>query len=99
MALTKLQKDVCITMIDCTLIFLITILHFVSFFLIKKSDFTDIFDTYESSPLFGFNLVKEDNCGTQSSYTFQVWDGWEERGKGRYADTFGECWYNVCWLF
>ena len=72
---------------DVIIIILIGIIHLVFYFYVKQSDFDNLFDTYESSPLFGFNLVKADNCGTQSSYTFQVWDGWEERGKGRYADT------------
>ena len=72
---------------DVIIIILIGIIHLVFYFYVKQSDFDNLFDTYESSPLFGFNLVKADNCGTQSSYTFQVWDGWEERGKGRYADS------------
>ena len=74
MALNKLEKDVCITMIDCTLIFLITILHFVSFFLIKKSDFTDLFDMYESSPLFEFKIDSENQEGF-SNVIFQIWHG------------------------
>ena len=72
---------------DVIIIILIGIIHLVFYFYVKQSDFDNLFDTYESSPLFGFNLVKEDNCDTKSPYTFQVWDSWEERGKGRYADT------------
>ena len=76
MALTKLQKDVCITMIDCALIFLITVFHFISFFFFKSSDFTEIFDTYDSSPLFDFSI--SDNCGYKSSIVFHKWKGIDE---------------------
>ena len=78
MALNKLEKDVCITMIDCTLIFLITILHFVSFFLIKKSDFTDIFDTYESSPFFEFKIDSENQEGF-SNVIFHIYLAWNKK--------------------
>ena len=77
MALTKLQKDVCITMIDCALIFLITVFHFVSFFLIKSSDFTEIFDTYDSSPL--FDLTPSDTpCSSTYNIIFHKWEGVKE---------------------
>jgi hypothetical protein len=92
MALTKLEKDVCITIIDCTLIFLIAILHFVSFFLIKKSDFTDIFDTYESSPLFEFKIDSENQEGF-SNVIFHVWHGIkkdEYKRRKRYTVKKGE---------
>ena len=77
MALTKLQKDVCITMIDCALIFLITVFHFVSFFLIKRSDFTEIFDTYDSSPLFDFAL-SNNPCPSTYNIIFHKWEGVKE---------------------
>ena len=77
MALTKLQKDVYITMIDCALIFLITVFHFVSFFLIKKSDFTEIFDTYDSSPLFDFAL-SNNPCPSTYNIIFHKWGGVKE---------------------
>ena len=77
MALTKLQKDVCITMIDCALIFLITVFHFISFFLIKSSDFTEIFDTYDSSPL--FDLTPSDTpCSSTYNIIFHKWEGVKE---------------------
>ena len=77
MALTKLQKDVYITMIDCALIFLITVFHFVSFFLIKKSDFTEIFDAYDSSPLFDFAL-SNNPCPSTYNIIFHKWEGVKE---------------------
>ena len=77
MALTKLQKDVCITMIDCALIFLITVFHFISFFLIKSSDFTEIFDTYDSSPLFDLTL-SDTPCSSTYNIIFHKWEGVKE---------------------
>ena len=49
---------------DVIIIILLGIIHLVFYFYVKQSDFDNLFDTYESSSLFGFNLVKADNCGT-----------------------------------
>ena len=59
--------------IDFILIFLIGILHFVSFFFIKETDFENLFDTFESSPLFNFNV--SENCGKYSHLVFHTWEG------------------------
>ena len=39
----------------------------------KKADIVEIFDAYESSPLFNFSI--EQNCSEKSNITFRVWDG------------------------
>ena len=87
MALTKLQKDVYITMIDCLIIFLITVFHFVSFFLIERSDFTELFDTYDSSPLFDFALSTTP-CSSKYNIIFHKWEGVKDvyyQGKKRHT--------------
>jgi len=59
------------------IIFVITyVTHFVFIFYMKKADTVEIFDAYESSPLFDFSV--DQNCNEKSHITFQVWDGREE---------------------
>ena len=74
MALAKIKKEVYIIMIDSILIFLMAVFHFVSYFLIKKSDFNEIFDIYDSSPLFNFGLSDE-RCTSTYNVVFHVWGG------------------------
>ena len=52
---------------------LITILHLVSVFFIKFTDYDNLFDTYESSPLFNFRLG--DNCEDSGYIIFHTWKG------------------------
>ncbi len=70
------------------IIFAITyVTHFVFIFLLKKADIVEIFDAYESSPLFNFSV--EQNCSEKSHIIFRVWDGKEEefREKGDHGTT------------
>ena len=73
-----------LTIIWHIFILLLAILHLVSFFYIKKTDFNNILDTYESSPLFNFRIG--DNCGADDHIIFHVWEGRNEyyyNGKSR----------------
>ena len=63
--------------VDFAFILLIGIVHFVFFFLIKETDFGNIFDVFESSPLFDFSI--ETTCGSNSAVVFHTWAGREER--------------------
>ena len=58
--LLQLKND-CFVIIDYTIILIIAIVHFVFFFYIKETDFENIFDAFESSPLFNFSI--ETTCG------------------------------------
>ena len=49
-------ENACFELIDFILIFIIGIIHFVFFFYIKETDFNNIFDVFESSPLFEFSI-------------------------------------------
>ena len=62
--------------VDFATILIIAIVHFVFFFLIKETDFENIFDTFESSPLFDFNIGTI--CGANSHVVFHTWKGREE---------------------
>ena len=50
-----------ILILEMSIAALIGIAHLVLFFFIKKTDFNNIFDSFESSPLFDFSI--DDNCG------------------------------------
>ena len=65
-----------LSIMDMILVIMISIVHFVFYFLVKESDFGNIFDTYDSSPLFDFNV--DINCGIKSHIIFHVWEGREE---------------------
>ena len=52
---------------------LISILHIIFFFLIKKTDFKEIFGSFDSSPLFDFE-VKE-YCSGKSHLVLHTWEG------------------------
>ena len=65
-----------LTIIDMILIIMISIVHFVFYFLVNESDFGNVFDTFDSSPLFDFSV--DINCGSKSHITFHVWEGREE---------------------
>ena len=62
---------------NCVIIILIAIVHFVFIFFIKETDLDNIFDVFESSPLFDFSI--ETTCGSNSAVVFHTWAGREER--------------------
>ena len=72
----KLKKySKLLTFIEITLFLIISIIHFVFYFLIKETDFGNIFDAFDSSPLFDFYI--DNSCGANSHITFHVWEGRE----------------------
>ena len=58
---------------DFILIIAITIIHFVFYFQIKKTDLDFIFKAFDSSPLFDFSV--DSDCGTNSHVIFHTWEG------------------------
>ena len=56
--------------------FILSIVHLVFYFFIKQTDFGNIFDVFESSPLFNFSVKKD--CAGKSHITFHVWEGREK---------------------
>jgi hypothetical protein len=56
------------------IIILIGIIHLVFYFYVKQSDFDNLFDTYESSPLFDFQTNTDYQEGF-SNAIFHVWRG------------------------
>ena len=74
----KLEKcSLPIVLIDLFLFLIITIVHFVFYFVIKETDFENIFDVFESSPLFDFRI--DSNCGAYSHIIFHTWEGRKEK--------------------
>ena len=74
----KLEKcSSVIKYIDFFLFLIIAIIHFVFSFLIRETDFENLFDVFESSPLFNFRI--ESNCGTYSHIIFHTWEGRKEK--------------------
>ena len=71
------ENPLVILLIDFFLFLIITIVHFIFYFLIKETDFGNIFDTFESSPLFDFRI--ESNCGAYSHIIFHTWEGRKEK--------------------
>ena len=59
--------------IDFVIILIIGVVHLVFFFFIKETDFENIFDAFESSPLFEFSI--ETKCGSNSHVIFHTWEG------------------------
>ena len=60
-------------------IILIPITDLTFFFLIKEANLVNIFDIYESSPLFDFNLGL--NCNGKSFIVFYTWEGRKDTKK------------------
>ena len=60
--------------IDYIIILIIGIVHLVFFFFIKKTDFENIFDAFESSPLFNFS-IEGISCGSNTPLVFHTWEG------------------------
>jgi len=65
-----------LTIIGFAIVLILTIFRFVSYFYIKETDFNNIFDTFESSPLFNFRIGTD--CGANDHITFHVWEGRKE---------------------
>ena len=68
-------ENIYFALIDFILIFIFGIIHFVFYFYIKETDFNNIFDVFESSPLFEFSIGN--NCGEKDHIVFHVWQGRE----------------------
>ena len=64
--------------IDFVIILIIGVVHLVFFFFIKETDFENIFDAFESSPLFNFSIGTT-TCGSNSHIVFYTWEGREEK--------------------
>lgn len=72
----KLGEGKILIIIEMSIAALIGIVHFVFFFFIKETDFNNIFNSFESSPLFDFSI--DDNCGIKSQIIFHIWEGKKE---------------------
>ena len=66
----------CFIIFDMILFLILSIVHLVFYFYIKQTDFGNIFDAFESSPLFNFSVEKD--CAGKSHITFHVWEGREK---------------------
>ena len=71
------ENPLVILLIDFFLFLIITIVHFIFYFLIKETDLGNIFDAFESSPLFDFRI--DSDWGASSHITFHVWEGRQEK--------------------
>ena len=58
---------------DIILLFGIGVVHLVFYFYIKQSDFGNIFDLLDSSPLFNFRI--DNRSWADSHLVFHVWGG------------------------
>ena len=65
------------------LVILFEIMHFIFAFFFKVTDFNNVFDTLDSSPLFNFR-VSEYTCGSNEHIIFHVWEG-IDRSKESYS--------------
>ena len=74
-------KNKYFAIIDFILLLIFGVIHLVFYFIIKETDFENIFDTFESSPL--FDLKISPNCGSYSHIVFHVWEGYEVSTRGR----------------
>ena len=62
-----------LTIIGHLIVLILAIFHLVSYFYIKETDFNNIFDALESSPLFKFRI--DTTCGANDPIIFHVWEG------------------------
>ena len=62
---------------------ILSIIHLIFYFLIKKTDFEIIFNTFESSPLFDFKINQ--SCNYNSNIIFHKWEGMK---KGNYFNNY-----------
>ena len=52
----------------------LSVMHFIFSFFFKVSDFNNLFENFESYPLFNFELNTD--CGTKEPIIFHTWEGW-----------------------
>ena len=78
-------KNKYFAIIDFILLLIFGVIHLVFYFIIKETDFENIFDTFESSPL--FELKISPNCGSYSHIVFHVWEGYEVSTRGRNSNS------------
>ena len=78
-------KNKYFAIIDFILLLIFGVIHLVFYFIIKETDFENIFDTFESSPLFDLKLSA--NCGSYSHIIFHVWEGYEVSTRGRNSNS------------
>ena len=62
-----------LNIIKLLFVILISLAHISFTYIIRVSDFDNLFDNLESSPLFNFSIGI--NCGTKSHITFHTWEG------------------------
>ena len=72
----KMKNDSTFRCINFILYLIICIIHFVFYFFIKQTEFENILDAFESSPLFDFSL--DTSCGIREHIIFHVWEGRKE---------------------
>ena len=72
----KFREGNSLLIIVMLIIVSIGIIHFVFFFFINETEYLNILDSMESSPLFDFNINSD--CGPKSQNIFHVWGGWIE---------------------
>ena len=68
-----------LVIIDLLLIIAITIIHFVFFYQIKKTDLDFIFQAFDYSPLFDFSV--DSDCAPNSHLIFHIWEGINDQTK------------------
>ena len=67
------DRHIYCTFIDHAFFLILGVAHFVFYFFMNTSDFYNLFDTLETSPLFDFSV--NSNCGSYSHLVFHVWGG------------------------
>ena len=70
---------------NCVIIILIAIVHFVFVFFIKETDLDNIFDAFESSPLFDFSI--KETCDSNFPLVFHTWAGIRVSSGGKYSSS------------
>ena len=65
-----------ILIINIIAIIALSIIHFVFYFFIEKTNYENLFDTFESSPFYDFKV--DDNCGANDNLVFHRWEGRKE---------------------
>ena len=70
---------------NCVIIILIAIVHFVFVFFIKETDFDNIFDAFESSPLFDFSI--KETCDSNFPLVFHTWAGIRVSSGGKHSSS------------
>ena len=81
------RKNVLI-FITILIIFSLGVIHFIFFFFLEETDFSDIFDSMESSPLFEFKV--DSNCGKLSNVVFHRWEGLKKNPSRNYEVEYSD---------